>query len=178
MNSTVGIGCIQTGSGGYVNLLDPDPDTIQLSDIAAGLSKLCRFSGQCRQFYSVAQHSCLCAYYAPPELAWHALMHDAAEAYIGDMARPLKQLMPEYKRIEQRLESVIFEKYNVRVCDEVKRLDLQALATERRDLMPATDERWAVLDGVEPWNDTILGWSPESAERYFSAWIQSWEAQP
>lgn len=96
-----------TYSGREFDLIDPQPDMIDLIDIAHGLANECRFSGQCRFYYSVAQHSVLVSQNVPPEFAFEALMHDASEAYLKDIPRPLKQLLPDYRAIEQRVEAVI-----------------------------------------------------------------------
>lgn len=161
---------VQVFSGGYVDLIDPDPATIHLIDIAHHLSMLCRYTGAVRHFYSVAQHSCLCAENAAPADAWDALMHDAAEAMIGDVSRPLKGLLPDYKAIAVRLERVIFERFQVNGDNAaVKRLDTIALATERRDLMPRTGEPWGVLDGVEPWTGSIWPWDSGRAATAFDS---------
>ena len=148
---------VQLQSGIYIDLMDPDCSEVSIHDIAHALSNICRFTGHSKFFYSVAQHCVLCHDNAPPELRWHALMHDAAEALIGDVARPLKQLLPEYKQIERRVErSLLYKRYGVvDMPQEVKALDRQALATERRDLMPMTGERWGLLNGVEPFKERI-----------------------
>ncbi len=89
---------IKVAAGHYVDLANPDPATIEIRSIAAGLSKICRFSGQCPRFYSVAEHSLHAAALAdflcvPDEAKAAVLLHDAAEAYIGDMVKPLKICM-------------------------------------------------------------------------------------
>src|SRR5262249_3879894 len=99
-----------TGKRWFVT--DPHPDDVDIEDIAHGLSMVCRFGGQCREFYSVAQHSVLmanemCRREAPPEMALWGLLHDAPEAYLGDMVRPLKRSMPNYKVLEHVTEGCI-----------------------------------------------------------------------
>ena len=78
----------------------PDPEQIQIEDIAHALSNLCRFGGHTREFYSVAQHSVLVSQNVPDDLRLVGLMHDATEAYCGDMIRPLKNVLPEFKELE------------------------------------------------------------------------------
>ena len=109
----------------------------------------------------------------PDHLAIQGLMHDAAEAFLGDVASPLKQLLPEYKVIEKRVEDDIADRFGLpRGMDpEVKRADLIALATEKRDLMPVS-ENWPVpvgYYGVQPDTLFITPWSPWSARRMFMA---------
>jgi 5'-deoxynucleotidase YfbR-like HD superfamily hydrolase len=86
------------------------------------------------------------------EHALAALLHDAAEAYIGDVASPLKHQLPDYKVIEDRVEAAVFKHFNLAkpFHPSVKRADLIMLATEQRDLMPEHGDRWACLQGIEP----------------------------
>src|SRR3954452_7535501 len=86
---------LQTISGRFVNPLDPDLDQIDIGDITRALANTCRFGGHCRSFYSVAQHSVIVSELVEqrggdPEDVFAALMHDAAEAYLGDMPHPVK----------------------------------------------------------------------------------------
>jgi len=87
---------IRTATVRYLDLTGSTPDDIDPLDLARGLSRACRFAGQTTAFYSVAQHSVLASYYVPPDDALHALLHDAAEAYLGDLTSPLKRLMVSY----------------------------------------------------------------------------------
>lgn len=102
-------------NGDRLNLLDPDPDKIHITHIAAALSKLCRFGGQCFNFYSVGEHSYHVSsiYYNDIELALAGLLHDSSEAYMQDIVTPLKSLLPKYNQLEKRLQKVIFKKYNI-----------------------------------------------------------------
>lgn len=152
---------ILTASGNYFNFIEPSGNAVLVTDIAHALSHVCRFAGHTREFYSVAQHSVLASRIVPPEHALAALFHDATEAYIGDVARPLKQLLPDYKAIEARLQSDIFAKLGLpaELPASVKRADLVLLATEQRDLMPAHDDEWALIADVEPLAGRIEPWS-------------------
>jgi uncharacterized protein len=87
---------MQTYTGLAFWPLDPRPDEIRLVDIAHALSKLCRYGGQCLSFYSVAEHSLLVASKAPDHLKLVALMHDASEAYLLDIPRPIKRHLAGY----------------------------------------------------------------------------------
>jgi hypothetical protein len=160
---------ILTYSGKHVELMTPDPEEIDISDIARGLSRECRFTGQCREFYSVAQHSVLASGLVPQEFALEALLHDAAEAFIKDIPSPLKKLLPEYSRIEGILERVIRIKFGLpeEMSAPVRLADRILLATEKRDLMPHDPCEWPILEGIEPLPNPIVPWSPDLAIQLF-----------
>jgi 5'-deoxynucleotidase YfbR-like HD superfamily hydrolase len=173
-------------SGKRLDLLKPHEADIDIHDIAHGLSMICRYGGQTSQFYSVAQHCSILSVVVPPlvlqqypqttewelkEIAKTALLHDAAEAYTGDIKTPLKNLMPDFvERIEAPLELVIFKRFNLStdwmriihaydkriVVNEMKRLFFTGVPIE--------------LIGVEPIpNVVITPQSPEEARRWFYA---------
>ncbi|MBN9301656.1 MULTISPECIES: hypothetical protein [Dysgonomonas] len=104
---------IRTHSGLYMNVFAPTVDMICIEDIAHALSMLCRFGGHCSEFYSVAQHSLLCADLVPEEYKLEALLHDAAEAYLVDLPSPIKHRMPDYQTIEDKLMKVIAKKFDL-----------------------------------------------------------------
>lgn len=165
---------IQVSTGGYVDLVNPHPDDIQIEDIARALSNICRYTGHVSAFYSVAQHSVLCCENAPDEHKWSALMHDAAEAFVGDVSRPLKHLIPDYKVIERRMEAVLAKKYGIIENDVIKRLDREALATEQRDLMPRTGDTWEPTIGFKKWGTRIIPWTPDAAYRAFMVCVNDY----
>ena len=160
---------ISTRSGRRLYLHNPNPNQILIDDIAHGLAHQCRFNGQTNKFYSVAQHSVIVASLLPPELKLAGLLHDSAEAYLGDIVQPLKELLPEFAEIESRFAKVIGERFNVDLKhnDLIKKADLIALATERRDLMPMEIVEWDSLIGVIPLNKSIYPLSPEKAKARF-----------
>lgn len=132
-------------SGVYFDFESPETSTITIGDIAHALSNICRFTGHVRRFYSVAEHSVLASYLVPPEDAFAALMHDAAEAVLGDVSKPLKSLLPDYKRIERRVERAIFAKFGLpdKLPASVKAADKQMLGIEQRECMKNRDD-WDV----------------------------------
>lgn len=135
---------IQTYTGRKFDLADPDPDQVDLADIAHAISMLCRFTGHVRDFYSVAQHSVIVSNLVPAEHAFAGLMHDATEAYVADLNRPLKNMLPEYKLIERAVWEAIAGKFGLDVAlpAEVKEADNVALLWERRDLLGEPPHPW------------------------------------
>jgi 5'-deoxynucleotidase YfbR-like HD superfamily hydrolase len=166
---------LQTVSGRWLNPFDPDPGQIDIGDIARALSNQCRFGGHCRAFYSVAQHSVLVSELVErrggdTEDVFAALMHDAGEAYLGDMPHPIKHRSPlgaAFREAEKHLERAIRERFGIRAdVAGLKPADRALLATERRALSAET-WHWPELDGVEPLEMELRAWSPEEAERAF-----------
>jgi len=160
---------ILTHSGISFNLLEPDGDLVEIEDIAHALSHLCRFTGHTNRFYSVAEHCVRAARHVAPEFRLKALLHDATEAYLGDVSSPLKALLHEYRLIEFRLDCVIRERYGLplKQSPEVKQADLAMLAAERESLMPSTGEHWPLLDGIEPADNIRDTMSPAQAHSAF-----------
>ena len=172
--------------------LVPRPEDICIEDIAHALALTCRFTGHCREFYSVAQHSVLVSHSVADQggdavMQFAALLHDASEAYLPDVARPIKgrlwlDLAPRHSRMktfrdgERELMGAICSTFGVQLWNAesllVKQADIALLLSERRDLMPPDDHCWAKALGAEHvplWKDTILPWSPKHAEDRFLA---------
>ena len=125
-------GWLTTFTGKQFSFIDPQLDMIDIADIAHHLAMICHWNGACRCHFSVAQHSVCVSRIVPRELQPWALLHDAAEAYCGDMTRPLKALLPEYKMIEKRVLRVIAEKFGLPWPEppELKGYDDQILKIE------------------------------------------------
>ncbi|NPV76195.1 MAG: hypothetical protein HPY59_07440 [Anaerolineae bacterium] len=156
-------------SGNNFDFVDLDRNIFTIEDIAHGLSNVCRFGGQCNRFYSVAQHSVMVSYLVPAELSMAALLHDAAEAFMGDITSPLKSLLPDYRTLEKKVESMILARFGiVEPLDmRIKLADRIALATEERDLMPRHADSWELLRGVLPIQGRIRPVSSRKAYRQF-----------
>lgn len=123
---------IRTYTGKVFDITVLDPDSICIEDIAHALSNTARFGGHLDKMYSVAQHSIYVALLCSPENRLAALLHDASEAYIGDMPSPFKKLMPDYKAIEDRIMKVIALKFGFEypLPKEIKIADKVALEHE------------------------------------------------
>lgn len=189
---------ILTFTGRRMWPLDPRPADICIEDIAHALSLTCRFTGHCREFYSVAQHSVLVSLYVKEHggdaaLQLAALLHDASEAYLPDVARPVKQrfaitiagakcvyceqqVVNSFSAAERRLMTAICSTFGVPLWNAeaklVKQADIALLLAERRDLMPPEAHCWATALGAQDvplWADTILPWATAHAESRFLA---------
>ncbi len=160
---------ILTASGRHLDYLDPRPEDIHILDIAQGLANESRYNGHTRGFYSVAQHAWITSQIVPRELALEALLHDATEAYCKDIPRPLKDLLPDYREIEARVDGVVRARFGLPLAQStaVKRADLVMLATERRDLMPEDQTPWTILEGIEPLPRKISCMHPARAQQVF-----------
>lgn len=131
---------IQTFSGVKFDLEAPTVEMVRIEDIAHALSLLCRFCGHVREPYSVARHSLYVCENLPYHLKLEGLLHDASEAYCADISNPLKALLPDYKKVEERVDLVIRQKFNLqpKESSDVKSVDRRMLVTERRDLFDQT----------------------------------------
>jgi hypothetical protein len=148
---------ILTHTGRKFDPMHPRAEDVDPLDIAHSLAHLCRFNGHVRQFYSVAEHSVRVAQLVSRENKLQALLHDAAEAYIGDITRPLKRAINDLTGgvltvIERGIHHAICDRFGIdhTIPDEVHHADLIMLATERRDLMPEHSDPWECLVGIEP----------------------------
>lgn len=157
---------IETRSGRLFSLVDPRPEDVDIKDIAHALSQLCRFTGHTRMFYSVAQHCIHVSYLVPDELALQGLLHDASEAYIGDLSSPLKAVVDSLaggrlRRLEDEILEAIAERFGVPFPFDprVKEADLISMMTEVRDFMPGTPSYWAGVP-VLPHPGFLASWSP------------------
>jgi len=160
---------IQTFSGQMFWPLDPRPEEIFTHDIAHALSLICRYAGHCREFYSVAQHCVIGTHLVPRHLALDFLFHDASEAYISDLPKPVKVHLADYKEIEATIEAAIAERYGLQDPHppEIKTMDWTLLATEARDLMEIPRMAWYIPEGIRALDYVIKPWKPSKAESLF-----------
>lgn len=163
---------IQTYTGRAFWPLKPTTEALSVIDIAHALSNQCRYSGHVKFFYSVAQHCCLLAAHVSqrggtPEQCLQILMHDAAEAYLVDIPRPVKQFMPQYRVWDKAINDTIRQWMG---WGDLAILDFQ----DDLDSRVIVDERAALLGGSLDWGHRmkpvgihIQPWTPEMAEKQF-----------
>lgn len=168
-------GWIQTRFGGGICVTDPKPEQVNILDIAHALATQCRFTGHTFEPYSIAQHSVLCLRLGGPvrrmwrdnSFALQLLLHDAAEAYLTDVARPVKLHLSNYRELEANLLHAIGQRFGVLLHPmppAVRDVDNRMLATERQ-LLPATPFPWPAL--AEPYPDKIKPWPWKHARNKF-----------
>jgi 5'-deoxynucleotidase YfbR-like HD superfamily hydrolase len=170
-------GRVLTVSGRCVDLTALRPEDISLTDIAHALSQICRWTGHTSRFYSVAEHCVHVSHLVPPRAARAALLHDAAEAYLSDLSRPVKQLrgLEGYVLLERQVDAVVRTRFELPTdrdtAWEVDDADLRMMCIEARQLMgvgnglEAGFTRW-IEPPAEP---RALGWAPELARTVFLA---------
>lgn len=166
---------ISTSLGGSFHFDgDYTENKIDIRDIAHALSMQCRFTGHCNRFYSVAEHSVWVSMIAPLELALAGLMHDAAEAYIGDVAKPLKRLLPDYALIEQRVENAIAERFGLPwpMPEAIKKADRAMLKREVEVLFPAHVSVQLGLPGAPATVTPECWWPKRAKERFLERYRQ------
>lgn len=158
---------MQTRNGRQFWPLDPRPEDFDIEEIAESLAKACRYAGHCSGFYSVAEHSVHVSRCVPEEFALTALLHDATEAYLVDVPRPIKQYLVGYHEIEAALWEAIARRYgcHVEMPQCVKDADNAVLLAEQQQIMAPPPAPWCVPG--EPAPVTILGYSWKPAMMMF-----------
>lgn len=160
---------------------DMKPEDVNVEDIAHALSLLCRYNGHCKEFYSVAQHSVLVAQLVPEHLKLKALLHDASEAYISDVPKPIKRRLPDVEALENNISDTIFAAFDLsaELEPEIKRADLIMLLTESEQLHR---NGWIILDEVQnkygvkesPLDDLII--NPLSPRESYELFMDTYSA--
>jgi hypothetical protein len=163
---------IRTYTGRQYWPMDPRAEDICIEDVAHALSNLCRFTGHTAKFYSVAEHSVYVSFLVHESLAFAGLLHDAHEAYINDIAKPLKLCLPEYGAVEAKNWAVLAEAFGLPVDldPRIKEADSAAFRAERIQLMTAWQGPLVTADTVgEGWTPVApkLGMLPEQAKAAF-----------
>ena len=160
--------------------LDPRPEDVRLEDIAHALARLCHWNGHCREFISVAQHSVMVARMLPDRLRALGLLHDAHEAYVGDMIRPVHHCLSpaaagEFTALKRLSDRAIFDKFGIEPTlgdlEAVKEADNCVLATEARDQVNSDikGERWWEGGLAKPYDWMFFPWDMEEAKGTFRA---------
>lgn len=165
---------IRTYTGRKFHVLDPHVEDVDITDIAHALSMQVRFVGHVRSFYSVAEHSVRVSFNCGEKDALYGLLHDASEAYIGDMSAPLKHQteMSRFRTTERHIMAVVAEKFGLDPKEpaSVKTADRRMLLTEARDLgLDVTG--WYTEH--QPFPEKIVPWEPARAEFEFLYRFQS-----
>jgi hypothetical protein len=144
-----------TFTGKHINPFEITPDDIDIEDIAQSLSKICRFGGHIKHFYTVAQHSVYVSLFCNPENALYALLHDATEAYFGDIIRPLKY-REEFK-FYREAEDILFKKVLLKFgldpykeIPDVWNIDNGILINEKMALSNTPDIQWDNAYNYQP----------------------------
>lgn len=163
---------IETYTGKQLHFLEPQVDEIDIIDIAHALANECRFGGHTSDFYSVAEHSLLVATILADSFPLEGLLHDASEAYLRDIASPIKQYLSNYKELEAGLMKAIAKKFDL---DEgfhetplIKQADVMALKCEARQLLPSKGKDWLHLYPTpEEINTKLHCFAPKQAKELF-----------
>jgi len=157
---------MQTFTGKVIDLANFSEDDVRLADIAHSLSIINRFTGHTKEPYSVAQHSVLVSKIVEERHALWALLHDASEAYVGDVATPLKVMLPNYRELEEHIQKTIAQKFGLKwpMPHEIKEADLKALMAEKRDLIPGGHD-WGIP--VDPAAGEVKPCSWREAKKLF-----------
>lgn len=161
---------IETALGKKFYFLSPKEDDIDIKDIAFSLANQCRFNGHV-PFFSVAEHSVAVAARLPPELQLAGLLHDAAEAYLSDIPSPIKQWLPDYQKMEERVQEVIDRKFGTEYSPVVKAADMNATATEAYYLLKSKGKDWSsyLFQPNPKWEPRCL--NPLDSYKLFMTWF-------
>jgi hypothetical protein len=167
MVERLGTNYIETFTGKRFWPLNPIWEDIDIIDIAHALSNKCRYTGHTRWFYSVAQHSHLMSYHVPRHYALEALLHDACEAYLPDLAFPIRGAFDGFAEAEERVHRAVAERFNLIFPwpKEVKDVDRRITRDEARTLMKTQGRYWpgsTVSLGIQ-----IVERAPREVERSF-----------
>lgn len=167
---------VQSYSGKKIDLLNPKAGMIDIEDIAHALAHVCRFAGNSRLFYSVAEHSVRVGSISG-QFALEGLLHDAAEAYLGDIPAPVKQFCKDYRVLEERLMEAVAERFGLAypIPRIVTVADQQVLLTEKEALMAPEPAPWEIQVATKA-NVQIACLKPKDAKELFLEYFQRYAA--
>jgi 5'-deoxynucleotidase YfbR-like HD superfamily hydrolase len=161
---------ISVTGGQFFDLLEPAKSEYDIDTIATALSNICRYTGHVTRFYSVAEHSVLVSRIVPARFSLEGLLHDASEAFVGDVSSPLKKLLDRYQEIEYNIQEDVARRFGLQFPfpEEIHKADKQLYWAERKMIAPAVDALWhkefRASRKVEP-----QGWTPKIAKKRFLA---------
>lgn len=161
---------ISVVGGEFFDLLHPENSEYDIYIIATALSNLCRYTGHVTRFYSVAEHCVLVSFACPQQYALEGLLHDASEAFVGDVSSPLKKLLPAYQEIEENIQADVARRFGLTYPfpEAIHKADKQLYWSERKEIAPAVDSMWnkefRASRKVEP-----RGLNPRAAKKLFLA---------
>lgn len=158
---------ISLKDGDFFDFNRPHLSDFNIETIAHALSNICRYGGHTRKFYSVAEHSVLVSQVVPSKFAMIGLLHDASEAYVGDMPSPLKRMCQSYRTIEERVQEAIAERYELQYPfpESIHLADKRVYLAERQQITDGTDTLW--YTDLEPADVTVMGLPPSKARVLF-----------
>lgn len=166
-------GWIETFTGIRFYFMNPTPDMFSIVDIAHSLAMQVRYNGHVKAHYSVAEHCVLMSDWLRDrghdrQTCLTALMHDVAETYIGDMPRPVKEKVPEFKAIEKVIDAAAAKRFGLSYPFPpiVKELDARILKDERAQAMNPSDNEWGT-DSLEEMGVRVKLWDWKTAESMF-----------
>jgi hypothetical protein len=162
-----------TFTGRRFHFTDPRPEDVCIEDVAHHLAQICRYGGATRSHYSVAEHSVIVSLYVEPAYARQALLHDAAEAYVGDIIRPIKRFLAGFDAVEDKVEAAVFARFGIVPTPEsnaaVKTIDDRVIVDEIRavtaDPSIYTERSW--LQGLAPLGANIARLDARAAEHVY-----------
>lgn len=178
---------IETFTGKKFYLFDEIRDEdIDWNDIAHALSMQCRYNGHCNRFYSVAEHSVIMSHILPKEFALYALLHDGSEAYLSDIPSPFKPYLLNYKELELKVQTRIYEVAGLNPVEpqEVREVDRAMLLLEAEHLLHSRGKDWDTYEEIRAHYDKrmtkkswmVWCWTPERArEKWLKRFYQLME---
>lgn len=162
---------ISTVSGRFFDILRPNDYAFDIEEIATALSNICRYTGHVECFYSVAEHSVLVSRLVPCKLALAGLLHDASEAFVGDVSSPLKKLLPEYQKIEDSVQEAIAKQFRLPYPfpKEIHEADKRMYWNERQTVAPGPKDTLWHTEFRAARKVNATGMTPIMAKRMFLA---------